>query len=69
MLVILLPHSNPPSTLVPCSLSPESEHMTELPESMLVFLLSSPFLALMKGAMVKRGFPNIENKRVSCLLA
>lgn len=69
MLVILLLCPDPPSTLVPCSVSPEPEHMTELSELILVFLLSPIFLALMKGAVGRRGFPNIENRPVSYPLA
>ena len=69
MLVILLLCPDPPSTLVPCSVSPEPEHMTELSELILVFLLSPIFLALLKGAMGRRGFPNIENRPVSYPLA
>lgn len=64
-LVILLLHSDPPSILVPCPVSPEPEHLTEWSELMLVFLLSPIFLALMEGAMGRRGFPNIENRPIS----
>ena len=69
MLVILLLCPDPPSTLVPCSVSPEPEHMTELSELILVFLLSPIVLALMKGAVGRRGFPIIENRPVSYPLA
>ena len=50
----------------PPPLSREPEHMTEL---MLVFLLSPIFLALMEGAMGRRGSPNTENRPISYPLA
>lgn len=53
----------------PCSVSPEPEHTTEWSELMLVFLLSPIFLALMEGALGRRGFPNIENRPISYPLA